>query len=180
MLQEQLKESIMRQRRERERGRERFASFFDEEDLSDVSIYNVGRKMPPHSRQNSTECVRALNLSARSLSLDMSVRRYSFYNPMPWTIWGVPIAFGGFGIGYREKCRFWGFNQKPSWLHLRLRGMASAGVLSLLGLFARFLHLPAFLLFVPYMRVLTIAHMTTWSRLCGVAYSQQHAWLILV
>ena len=45
-----------------------------------------------------------------------------------------------------------------SWLRLRLMGIAFGGVLSLLGLFARFLHLTAFLLFVLNTRVLTIAH----------------------
>ena len=45
-----------------------------------------------------------------------------------------------------------------SWLRLRLRGIAFGGFLSLLGLLARVLHLPAFLLCVPLTRVLTIAH----------------------
>ena len=79
----------------------------------------------------------------------MSVRRNSLYNSMPWTIWGGPIAIGGLGVGYKET---------QSWLRLRLMGIAFGGVLSLLGLFVRFLHLTAFLLFVLNTRVLTIAH----------------------
>ena len=69
--------------------------------------------------------------------------------------------------------RFWGFWRRiqgkvsllggsaktQSWLRLRLMGIAFGGVLSLLGLFVRFLHLTAFLLFVLNTRVLTIAHM---------------------
>ena len=39
----------------------------------------------------------------------MSVRRNSLYNSMPWTIWGGPIAFGGLGVGYKERYRLWGF-----------------------------------------------------------------------
>ena len=34
-----------------------------------------------------------------------SVRRNSLYNSMPWTSWGGPIAFGGFGVGYKERYR---------------------------------------------------------------------------
>ena len=44
----------------------------------------------------------------------VSVRRNSLYNSMPWTIWGGPIAFGGFGVGYTERYRFWGFQPKHS------------------------------------------------------------------
>ena len=71
-------------------------------------------------------------------------------------------------------CRFWGFGRRmqgkvsllgvsaktQSWLRLRLMGVAFGGVLSLLGLFVRLLHLTAFLLFVLNTRVLTIAHMS--------------------
>ena len=44
----------------------------------------------------------------------VSVRRNSLYNSMPWTIWGGPIAFGGFGVGYKEKYRLWGVQPKHS------------------------------------------------------------------
>ena len=42
----------------------------------------------------------------------MSVRRNSLYNPMPWPFWGGPIAFGGFGVAYKERYRFWGILPK--------------------------------------------------------------------
>ena len=58
----------------------------------------------------------------------MSVRRNSLYNSIPWTIWGGPIAFGGLGIGYKERYRFWGVSAKTqSWLRLRLMGIAFGG-----------------------------------------------------
>ena len=32
----------------------------------------------------------------------MSVRPNFLYDSMPWTKWGGPIAFGGFGVGYKK------------------------------------------------------------------------------
>ena len=90
----------------------------------------------------------------------MSVRRNSLYNSMPWTIWGGSYRFWGFGRRIQGKVSLLGVSAKTqSWLRLRLMGIAFGGVLSLLGLFVRFLHLRAFLLFVLNTRVLTIAHM---------------------
>ena len=42
----------------------------------------------------------------------MSVRRNFLYNSMPWTNWGGPIAFGGFGVGYKKSiAALGGFSQ---------------------------------------------------------------------
>ena len=67
--------------------------------------------------------------------------------------------FWGFGRRIQGKVSHLGVSAKTqSWLRLRLMGIAFGGVLSLLGLFVRFLHRTAFLLFVLNTRVLTIAH----------------------
>ena len=66
----------------------------------------------------------------------------------------------GFGRRIQGKVSPLGVSAKTqSWLRLRLMGIAFGGVLSLLGLFVRALHLTAFPLFVLNTRVLTIAHM---------------------
>ena len=59
----------------------------------------------------------------------MSVRRNSLYNSMPWTIWGGPIAFGGLGVGYKEKYRLLlGVSaESQSWLRLGLMGITFGG-----------------------------------------------------
>ena len=93
------------------------------------------------------------------LYIYMSVRQYSLYNPVPWTNGGGPIAFAGFGAAENKGISFGGFCLNivtiQSWTEgASLRG----GVLSLLGVFARFLYLTAFLLLVPDTRVSTIAH----------------------
>ena len=75
---------------------------------------------------------------------------------------GGSYRFWGFSRSIQGKVSLLGDSAKThSWLRLRLRGIAFGGVLSLFGLFARFLHLTAFLLFVPNTRVLTIAHTRT-------------------
>ena len=79
----------------------------------------------------------------------MSVRRNSLYNRMPWTSWGGPIAFGAFGVGHRKGVAFGGLGQTQQCFRLRLGGVSFGRVLLLLWLFARFLCLAAFLLFVP-------------------------------
>ena len=72
---------------------------------------------------------------------------------------GGSYRFWGFGRRISGKVSLLGVSAKPqSWLRLRLMGIAFGGVLSLLGLFVRFLYLTAFLLFVLNTRVLTIAH----------------------
>ena len=92
--------------------------------------------------------------------IHMSVRRTSLYNSIPWTLWGGSYRFWGFGHRIQGKVSLLGVSAKTqSWLRLRLMGIAFGGVLSLLGLLVRFLHLTAFLLFVLNTRVLTIAHM---------------------
>ena len=71
---------------------------------------------------------------------------------------GGSYRFWGVWRSIQGKVSLLGDSAKThSWQRLRLRGIAFGGVLSLLGLFARFLHLTAFLLFVPNTRVLTIA-----------------------
>ena len=73
---------------------------------------------------------------------------------------GGSYRFWGFGRRIQGKVSPLGVSAKTqSWLRLRLMGIAFGGVLSLLGLFVRALHLTAFLLFVLNTRVLTIAHM---------------------
>ena len=62
-----------------------------------------------------------------------------------------------------------GSTKTQSCFRLRLRGIAFGGVLSLLGLLARFLDLTAFLLFVRNTRVLTIAHIY----ICACAYNKR-------
>ena len=57
----------------------------------------------------------------------MSVRRNSLYNPMPWTIWGAPIAFAGFGVAYKERYLSGDSAKTHSWQRLRLRGIAFGG-----------------------------------------------------
>ena len=75
---------------------------------------------------------------------------------------GGSYRFWGFWRSIQGKVSLLGDSAKThSWSRLRLRGIAFGGVLPLLGLFARFLHLTAFLLFVPNTRVLTIAHIVT-------------------
>ena len=71
----------------------------------------------------------------------MSVQRNPFTIPCHGQFAGGPIALQGFGVGYKERYRFWGAQpkKKPSWLCFRLRGIAFEGVLSFLGRFARFL-----------------------------------------
>ena len=72
---------------------------------------------------------------------------------------GGSYRFWGFGHRIQGKVSLLGVSAKTqSWLRFRLMGIAFGGVLSLLGLFVRFLHLTAFLLFVLNTRVLTIAH----------------------
>ena len=72
---------------------------------------------------------------------------------------GGSYRFWGFWCRIHGKVSLLGVSAKTqSWLRLRLMGIAFGGVLSLLGLFVRFLHLTAFLLFVLNTRVLTIAH----------------------
>ena len=72
---------------------------------------------------------------------------------------GGSYRFWGFGRRIQGKVSPLGVSAKTqSWLRLRLMGIAFGGVLSLLGLFVRALHLTAFLLFVLNTRVLTIAH----------------------
>ena len=74
---------------------------------------------------------------------------------------GGSYRFWGFGRRIQGKVSPLGVSAKTqSWLRLRLMGIAFGGVLSLLGLFVRALHLTAFLLFVLNTRVLTIAHIT--------------------
>ena len=68
---------------------------------------------------------------------------------------GGSYRFWGFWRRIQEKVSLLGGSAKT---RLRLMGMAFGGVLSLLGLFVRFLHITAFLLFVPNTRVLAIAH----------------------
>ena len=72
---------------------------------------------------------------------------------------GGSYRFWGFGRRIQGKVSPLGVSAKTqSWLRLRLMGIAFGGVLSLLGLFVRALHLTAFLLFVLNTQVLTIAH----------------------
>ena len=65
----------------------------------------------------------------------MSVRQNSLNNPMPWTISGGPIAFGGFLHRIKERYRFWGVQPKRSHGYVLDRGIAFGGVLSHLKLF---------------------------------------------
>ena len=76
----------------------------------------------------------------------MSIRRNSLNNPMPWASCGGPIAFG-FCVGYRKGIA--GVVQpKHGRGYVLDREVSLLGFLSLLGLFARFLRLAGFLLFV--------------------------------
>ena len=73
---------------------------------------------------------------------------------------GGSYRFWGFWCRIQGKVSLLGGSAKTqSWLRLSLMGIAFGGVSSLLGLFVRFLHLTAFLLFVLYTRVLTIARL---------------------
>ena len=47
--------------------------------------------------------------SSTKIGAYMSVRQYSLYKPVPWTNWGGPIAFAGFGADGNGGFTFGGF-----------------------------------------------------------------------
>ena len=96
---------------------------------------------------------------------------------------GGSYRFWGFVRRIQGKVSLLGVSAKTqSWLPLRLMGIAFGGVLALLGLFVRLLHLTAFLLFVLNSRVLTIAHMYISNQLAlvpGLGFAVERWELVL-
>ena len=66
----------------------------------------------------------------------MSVRQYSFYNPVPWTTGGGPIAFARFGAAENKGIAFGGFCHNIVTLLSWTEGASLRGGPIALGLFA--------------------------------------------